>query len=67
VDLHPGDALVVFTDGLLDLFDGTLDSVPHITALVRASADPHECLRSIRRLAVRGADDDVTVLMVTRT
>jgi sigma-B regulation protein RsbU (phosphoserine phosphatase) len=67
VDLHPGDALVAFTDGLLDLFDGTLDSVPHITALVRASADADQFLCSIRRLAVRGADDDVTVLMVTRT
>ncbi|HEX5730789.1 GAF domain-containing SpoIIE family protein phosphatase [Microbacterium sp.] len=67
VHLNPGDALVAFTDGLLDLFDGTLESVPHITALARASVDADEFFGLIRRLAARGgADDDVTVLMVTR-
>jgi len=67
VDLNSGDALVAFTDGLLDLFDGTLESVPHIAALARASVDADDFFGSIRRLAVTAdAHDDVTVLMVTR-
>lgn len=68
VELNAGDILVAFTDGLLDLFDGTLDSVPRIASLARASADEGEFFGSIRRLAVRAdAHDDVTVLMVTHT
>ncbi|SMH43477.1 serine phosphatase [Rathayibacter oskolensis] len=68
VELAPGDALVSFTDGVLDLYDGTLDSVAEVTGLARASASSDEFFAALRHLA-RGekASDDVTVLVVSRT
>lgn len=68
VVLGRGDAVITFTDGLLDLFDGTLESLPRIAELVRASADADRFLARIRRLVATGAaDDDVTVLVAMRT
>lgn len=67
VVLNPGDTFLAFTDGLLDLYDGTLDSVSQIVELVRASGSAEDLFRAIRELSVAGAaGDDVTVLMVTR-
>lgn len=67
VDLAPGDALVSFTDGVLDLYDGTLQSLSRATDLVRDSANVEELFASITSLAAQGtATDDITVLVVKR-
>ncbi|WKK70413.1 SpoIIE family protein phosphatase [Rathayibacter oskolensis] len=68
VELRPGDALVSFTDGVLDLYDGTLDSLAEVTALARATRSAEEFLGAVRTLAVGAkAPDDVTVLVVSRS
>lgn len=68
VDMQPGDTLVSFTDGVLDLYDGTLQSVSAVTDLARSCATPNEFFDAIRTLCRSGrAADDVTVVMVTRT
>lgn len=68
VDLAPGDSLVAFTDGVLDLYDGTLQSLSQVTDLARSCADLEEFFEALTRLAASGrATDDVTVLVVTRT
>jgi sigma-B regulation protein RsbU (phosphoserine phosphatase) len=68
VELASGDSLVSFTDGLLDLYDGTLDSLTEATELARSSGSTEEFFAAIRALADSGkALDDITVLVVTRT
>ncbi|MDJ0325477.1 PP2C family protein-serine/threonine phosphatase [Cryobacterium sp. PH31-AA6] len=68
VGLVPGDSLVSFTDGVLDLYDGTLHSLTQATDLVGASASTDEFFSAVRLLAASGqATDDITVLVVTRT
>ncbi|WKN50267.1 PP2C family protein-serine/threonine phosphatase [Nocardioides sp. Arc9.136] len=65
--LQPGDRLVFFSDGLLDLLDDPVDWVPPVADLVSAAPDGVALLRSIRRLALhRTAIDDVTVVAVFR-
>lgn len=67
VDLKPGDSLVSFTDGVLDLYDGTLHSLTQVTDLVRTSASTDEFFSAVRLLAASGqVTDDITVLVVTR-
>ncbi len=66
--LDVGDLLLVFSDGVLDLFDGTMDSL--LTAAAYAGgAGPTaaDAVDAIRRLARAGGfDDDVTLLAVLR-
>jgi hypothetical protein len=67
VVLNPGDRLVVFTDGLLDLFDGTLECLPEVTALISAGRDADDVVGRVKQLvAERGQDDDVTIVVVAR-
>jgi len=63
--LRPGDRLLAFTDGALDLFDGSLDSVAPLIELVRDAADAAETVQRIHD-AVAGArvGDDVTAVCV---
>ncbi|WP_181578542.1 SpoIIE family protein phosphatase [Arthrobacter sp. AQ5-05] len=64
--LQPGDTLATFTDGVLDLFDGSLASLDEIAALV-ATAQPAQSINVLRRLNGRAApDDDLTALIVRR-
>ncbi|MBM9466800.1 PP2C family protein-serine/threonine phosphatase [Nakamurella leprariae] len=66
--LHPGDAMIMFTDGLLDLFDGTLASLPELERIVRSADHPQDWIDAItRRVQTRGAvPDDITVVAVRR-
>jgi serine/threonine protein phosphatase PrpC len=58
---------VSFTDGLLNLFDGTLESLDKVVDLVRASSCPQEIVDRAIALARRGrARDDLTIIAVTR-
>ncbi|WP_043668395.1 PP2C family protein-serine/threonine phosphatase [Clavibacter michiganensis] len=65
--LGPGDLIVTFSDGVLDLFDGTLRAVDHVADLARASASADELVERITALASDQANpDDVTVLVLRR-
>ena len=67
VELAPGDSLVSFTDGLLDLYDGTLRAVDRVAELARGSASADDLVRRITALAATQANpDDVTVVVLRR-
>lgn len=68
VDLRPGDTALAFSDGLLDLYDGTLASLGQIAEVVRDCVDATHVVDRFtvlaRRLGVRV--DDVTVIAIRR-
>ncbi|MET1063776.1 MAG: SpoIIE family protein phosphatase [Arthrobacter sp.] len=65
--LEVGETLLTFTDGLLDLYDGTLAALDNIAALVR-SKSPGEAVAVLQTLVRNGKqDDDVTAVIVART
>ncbi|PPF60494.1 regulator [Clavibacter michiganensis] len=67
VALGPGDLIVTFSDGVLDLYDGTLRAVDRVAELARESASADELVRRITALAGGQANpDDVTVVVVRR-
>jgi sigma-B regulation protein RsbU (phosphoserine phosphatase) len=68
LQLQPGDSLVSCSDGILDLHDGTVESLRHVAAIAARATAASEVTAAIRGLAeVSGApDDDVTVLVVRR-
>lgn len=67
MELRPGDAIVSVTDGLLDLYDGTLQSLTTAGDLVRESSTTEEYFAAVRRLAKTSrVRDDITVLVVRR-
>lgn len=69
VYLEPGDLLLVCSDGVLDLFDGTLASMDR-AALTAMAARPtaHAAIESLTCLAAATTPpDDVTVVAIRRT
>jgi sigma-B regulation protein RsbU (phosphoserine phosphatase) len=63
--LEPGDVLVTFSDGVLDLFDG--DAVDAVAALSREHRDPQALVEALsRRASEVPHDDDVTVVVLRR-
>jgi sigma-B regulation protein RsbU (phosphoserine phosphatase) len=67
VTLEPGDQLVTFSDGVLDLFDGTLDSLDRVAELAHSLGSAQDLVDAVQRLASRnGAPDDVTIVAVRR-
>jgi sigma-B regulation protein RsbU (phosphoserine phosphatase) len=69
VRLEPGDLLLVCSDGVLDLFDGTLDSMD-LAAQTAMDARPtaFAAVDSLTRLAAATTPpDDVTVVAIRRT
>lgn len=66
--LEPGDVLVSVSDGVLDLFDGTLLALQQVGDLVRDCTNAQSAVDRIVDLA-RGQDlvDDVTVLVVRKS
>jgi sigma-B regulation protein RsbU (phosphoserine phosphatase) len=66
--LEPGDTLISFTDGLLNLFDGTLESIEPIAKLVRESSGPQAIIDRVSAMNRKAkARDDLTVIAVRRT
>jgi sigma-B regulation protein RsbU (phosphoserine phosphatase) len=68
-ELRPGDRLLSFTDGALDLFDGSLDSVAPLVELVRDAVDAAETVGRIADAAAAAAargtlGDDVSAVCV---
>lgn len=66
--LAPGDMLVSCSDGILDLFDGTEESLGRVAGLAAGAPDARALVSRISSAADRRAvrDDDVTVLAVKR-
>ena len=66
VVLVPGSTLVSVSDGVLDLFDGTLASLAAVDRLVREAPTAQDLIDSLMLRAGLSAPDDVTVLVVRR-
>ena len=65
--MHPGDLLVSVSDGVLDLWDGTLAAIDQVAARARTSKTPQELVDLISGLArTSSAPDDVTIIAVRR-
>lgn len=68
VHLAPGDLLLTFSDGLLDLVDGTLAGVEPVVAAVREAGSADAAVEAVLRLAAAAVErpDDITVVAVRR-
>jgi sigma-B regulation protein RsbU (phosphoserine phosphatase) len=66
--LLPGDLLISATDGVLDLYDGTLDSLDAVAGLVTSDSTAQDIADLIRTAATLGPGDkdDVTVIVLRR-
>jgi sigma-B regulation protein RsbU (phosphoserine phosphatase) len=65
--LAPGETMLIFSDGLFDLFGGTADAIQDIAAMVRSYDTPELLIEDISLLAREGkALDDVTAVAVRR-
>ncbi|MDQ0849927.1 sigma-B regulation protein RsbU (phosphoserine phosphatase) [Arthrobacter sp. B3I9] len=65
--LNQGDVLVSFTDGVLDLYDGTLKALDEVAELVSRHPAPSALTSAFRALAQTGEqDDDITVVALRR-
>ena len=67
IAMGPGDLIVTFSDGVLDLYDGTLRAVDRVAELARASTSADDLVRRITMLAAGQSNpDDVTVVVLRR-
>jgi hypothetical protein len=66
VALVPGSTLVSVSDGVHDLFDGTLASLAAVDRLVREAPTAQDLIDSLMLQAGLSAPDDVTVLIIRR-
>jgi hypothetical protein len=68
IRLAPGDTVVAFSDGLLDIYDGTLDALRQVALVVARSARAQDVVDHYREiaLAVPVLPDDVTVVAIRR-
>jgi hypothetical protein len=66
--LGPGDLLVTFSDGVLDLVDGTLAAIPPVVDAVRGARTAEAAVEGVLRLALAVTErpDDLTVLVLRR-
>lgn len=66
VTLALGDTLVSISDGVLDLFDGTLGGLHRVENIVRYSPKAQDAVDELVAMADRSASDDATVLIIRR-
>jgi hypothetical protein len=68
VHLEPGDALVLFSDGLLDALGDTAAVHARVVAVLRETGRARDAARALRDLVPEAAlPDDVTVVVARRT
>ena len=67
--MAPGDVVVAFSDGVLDLYDGTLHALDEVAATVRGLNTAGEIVAhfAARARAMDVLPDDVTVVAIRRT
>lgn len=61
-----GDVLVSVSDGVLDLFDGTLAALAAVETIMRESNSAQGAVDQLMSMASQAATDDVTVLVLGR-
>ncbi|WP_214982400.1 PP2C family protein-serine/threonine phosphatase [Curtobacterium sp. ISL-83] len=66
VVLEPGDALILTSDGALDLGDGTIDTLADLGETLRRASSIEAFLETVRLRAAERAEDDVTVVVLAR-
>lgn len=66
VSLAPGDTLVSISDGVLDLFDGTIGGLHRVENIVRYSKSSQEAVDELVAMADHSASDDATILIIRR-
>ena len=64
--LNPGDTMISVSDGVLDLFDGTLAALDSVAEIARGCSTAQEIVDAIITRAGSNAADDVTVLVLRR-
>lgn len=65
--LAPSETMLIFSDGLFDLFGGADDALRHIALLATEHPDPNDLVDTIAGLATAAtAVDDVTAIVVRR-
>lgn len=64
--LGVGDVLVSVSDGVLDLFDGTIGGLNRVENIVRYSQNSQEAVNELIALADHSASDDATILIIRR-
>ncbi|MBC7591104.1 MAG: SpoIIE family protein phosphatase [Salinibacterium sp.] len=67
IELAPGDTLVCFSDGVLDLYDGTLAAVDEIVRITGAAPSAKAVTEALSDIArEQQNDDDVTIVVLRR-
>ena len=66
--LEPGDTLISCSDGILDLYDGTIESLRHIAYIVSVSSGAANVVTRVGALIndAKLRDDDITILVLRR-
>jgi hypothetical protein len=64
--LNPGDTLISVSDGVLDLFDGTLAGLDSVAEIARRCSNAQDIVDAAIALTGQNATDDVTVLVLRR-
>lgn len=66
VILEPGETLIAMSDGVLDLYDGSLAALDNVAALAMLAGSAEEIVQAMRTRARGVAPDDVTVMVIRR-
>jgi hypothetical protein len=67
VSLEPGDTFMSVSDGILEIFDGTLDGIHQMGYIVNSSKSAQEIIDQIAKLAAdKSMPDDIAVLVLRR-
>jgi hypothetical protein len=64
--LGPGDALIVASDGALDLGNGTVDTLADLARTFGRTRDLDAFFETVRLRSAERAEDDVTVIVLVR-
>ena len=64
--LNHGETLIIMSDGVLDLFDGTLTALDSVAEIAKGCRSAQEIVDAIITRAGQGAEDDVTVVVLRR-
>ncbi len=68
VHLGIGDTLISFSDGVLDLFDGTVESLEHVVEMVRYAESVESVVQTLTQMAQLNPEtDDIVVVGIRRT